>query len=87
MNLFRCFTDWFTSGANLESHAEEVQATIQRLMQLADGLLPKMEDVKAEEIGDLLENEMQGMTSAIEAASQKIQVRCYTNNIENCACL
>ena len=43
-------------------------------MKHGDGLLPKMEDVKAEEIGDMLENEMAGMTQAIESAAAKIQV-------------
>ncbi|CAL1534396.1 unnamed protein product [Lymnaea stagnalis] len=47
--------------------------SIEHLMKLAEDLVPKMEDVKAEEIGDMLENEMHGMTAAIEAAAAKIQ--------------
>ncbi|GFO06725.1 huntingtin-interacting protein 1, partial [Plakobranchus ocellatus] len=60
-------------GKSSAADVEEVEASIQRLIHLGDGLLPKMEDVKAEEIGDLLENEMAGMTEAIEAAAAKIQ--------------
>ena len=44
------------------------------LLKLAEALVPKMEDVNAEEIGDMLETEMAGMTSAIEDAASKIQV-------------
>ena len=62
------------TGNNSASDRDEVEASIQRLMKHGDGLLPKMEDVKAEEIGDMLENEMAGMTQAIESAAAKIQV-------------
>uniref|UniRef100_A0A0B7B1J1 I/LWEQ domain-containing protein n=1 Tax=Arion vulgaris TaxID=1028688 RepID=A0A0B7B1J1_9EUPU len=58
---------------NLDSKIRDVSESIEHLMKLAEGLIPKMEDVKAEEIGDMLENEMQGMTSAIESAAAKIQ--------------
>ncbi|RUS80835.1 hypothetical protein EGW08_011416, partial [Elysia chlorotica] len=70
-------------GNNNASDREEVEACIQRLMQHGDGLLPKMEDVKAEEIGDLLENEMAGMTQAIEAAAAKIQDMLHKTREDN----
>lgn len=58
----------------MESKLRDVCESVEYLMKLAEALNPKMEDVKAEEIGDLLENELQGMTSAIESAAAKIQV-------------
>ncbi|BFZ18726.1 hypothetical protein BsWGS_21765 [Bradybaena similaris] len=58
---------------DLESKLRDVCESVEYLMKLAEALNPKMEDVKAEEIGDLLENELQGMTSAIESAAAKIQ--------------
>uniref|UniRef100_A0A2C9LW83 I/LWEQ domain-containing protein n=1 Tax=Biomphalaria glabrata TaxID=6526 RepID=A0A2C9LW83_BIOGL len=61
---------------NESSLGEPLQASkesIELIIKLAEDLVPKMEDVKAEEIGDLLENEMAGMTAAIEDAAAKIQ--------------
>lgn len=59
----------------------EVEATVrhvQRMLQLAEALVPKSDDVKATEIGDLVESEMQSTTAAIEAAANKIQVRRFS---------
>lgn len=58
---------------SLGAPVKAARESIEHLMKLAEDLVPKMEDVKAEEIGDMLENEMHGMTEAIEAAAAKIQ--------------
>lgn len=44
-------------------------------MAHAEELLPKIEDVKAEQMGDLVEQEMQQTSDAIEQAAKKIAVR------------
>ncbi|XP_076453265.1 huntingtin-interacting protein 1-like isoform X2 [Babylonia areolata] len=62
------------SGASsLGAAADTVRQHVQHVLQLAEALVPKSNDVKAEEIGDMVENEMQSTTSAIEAAAEKIQ--------------
>ncbi|KAH9502887.1 histidine permease [Bulinus truncatus] len=59
--------------SDLSDPVRVIKENIELLIKLSEDLVPKMEDVKAEEIGDLLENEMQGMTAAIEDAAAKIQ--------------
>lgn len=62
---------------NMAAVPDEINSTkqkVQHVLQLAEALVPKMEDVKVKEIGDLVENEMQSTTAAIEAAAQKMQV-------------
>ena len=58
----------------MAAEADVVVKRVQHMLQLAEALVPKSNDVKAEEIGDLVESEMQSTTSAIEAAAAKIQV-------------
>ena len=43
-------------------------------MKLTQDLIPKTEDVKAEEIEDMVESEMQMTSKAIEQAAKKIEV-------------
>jgi len=57
----------------VEQASTSVSQSVEVLLKLAEALVPKMEDVNAEEIGDMLETEMAGMTSAIEDAASKIQ--------------
>ena len=59
----------------MSGQVEEVVQHVQRVLQLAEALVPKDDDVNVKEIGDLVESEMQSTTSAIEAAADKIQVR------------
>ena len=47
---------------------------VQRVLSLAEALVPKMEDVKVEEIGDLVDTEMHSTTAAVEAAAAKMEV-------------
>ncbi|CAG5135808.1 unnamed protein product, partial [Candidula unifasciata] len=67
----------------LESKLRDVGESVEYLMKLAEALIPRMEDVKAEEIGDLLENELQGMASAIESAAAKIQEMLHKTREDN----
>jgi hypothetical protein len=47
---------------------------IKQLMSLTEELVPKSDDVKTEEIGDMVDSEMQLTSKAIEQAAAKIQV-------------
>ena len=48
---------------------------MKQLMALTEELVPKTEDVKVEEIGNMVDNEMQLTSKAIEQAAAKIEVR------------
>ena len=52
----------------------KVEEAMQRLIAMAEQLLPKVEDVKAEEMGDMVEGEMMETSLAIEKAAAKIAV-------------
>lgn len=56
---------------------------IRQILKQAELLLPKLADVTEEEIGDLVDKEMQQTTDAIEAAAAKIAVL-YVYYISNC---
>lgn len=62
------------SIASVPKEVDSLVPKIQHILQLAEALMPKMEDVKVKELGDMIEDEMQSTTSAIEAAAEKIQV-------------
>lgn len=47
---------------------------IRRMVVLGEELLPKVEDVKAENMGDMIDQEMEETQKAIEAASKRIAV-------------
>jgi len=53
-----------------------VEAALRKILSQAEQLLPKMEDVQAEMMGDLVDKEMQQTAKAIEEAAAKIAV-CY----------
>ena len=44
------------------------------MASLGEELLPKVEDVKAEKMGDMIDQEMEETQQAIEAASKRIAV-------------
>ena len=54
-----------------------VEAALRKILSQAELLLPKMEDVQAEMMGDLVEDEMHHTAKAIEEAAAKIAVRCF----------
>jgi hypothetical protein len=45
-----------------------------KILSLAEELVPKVEDVQAEQIGDMVDIEMQMTSQAIEEATAKIAV-------------
>jgi len=53
-----------------------VEAALRQILSQAELLLPKMEDVRAKTMGDLVDEEMQLTAKAIEEAAAKIAVRC-----------
>lgn len=53
-----------------------VEAALRKILSQAERLLPKMEDVEADMMGDLVDEEMQQTAKAIEEAAAKIAV-CY----------
>jgi len=54
-----------------------VEAALRKILSQAELLLPKMEDVRAETMGDLVDEEMQLTAKAIEEAAAKIAVCGY----------
>ncbi|CAH1801834.1 unnamed protein product [Owenia fusiformis] len=50
----------------------DLKTLLQGIITQAEDLVPKVEDVKAEQMGDLVEQEMQSTTDAIEAAAKKM---------------
>ena len=70
------FKQYFNSGGSIGSEVEETIKNIEALMKLTEELIPKTEDVKVEEIGDMVESEMQMTSKAIEQAAKKIEVHC-----------
>jgi len=60
--------------SDVPAQADTVQQLIDRLVSQAEELLPKIEDVQAEKMGDLVDQEMALTTKAIEDAASKIAV-------------
>ena len=64
-------------GAEARSKVDE---TVKRIMKLLNDLLPKVHDISKEELGDLVDKEMQNTSQAIEAAVAKLEVFYYRDN-------
>ena len=62
-------------GSALPGQAEKLSDFVRRMVALGEELLPKVEDVKAEKMGDMIDQEMEETQQAIEAASKRIAVR------------
>ena len=58
----------------MPDQAEKLSDFIRRMVTLGEELLPKVEDVKAEKMGDMIDQEMEETQQAIEAASKRIAV-------------
>ncbi|KAK2156416.1 hypothetical protein LSH36_214g05005 [Paralvinella palmiformis] len=54
------------------SKADNIDQLVKRILSHAEALLPKVEDVKAEQMGDMVDQEMQQTTEAIAQAAEKI---------------
>jgi len=63
-----------------DEQVARLDEVVKKVVRLLNDLLPKIHDISKEEIGDLVEKEMQNTTQAIEAAVAKLQVNtssCY----------
>ncbi len=58
----------------LRGQSEKLSGFIRRLVALGEELLPKVEDAKAENMGDLIDQEMEETQKAIESASKRFAV-------------
>jgi len=54
-----------------------IEAALRKILSQAELLLPKMEDVEAKTMGDLVDEEMQHTAKAVEEAAAKIAVCNY----------
>lgn len=52
-----------------------MQAEIELVVGLTENLVPKMEDVKTEDLGDMVDQEMQSTMELVEIAARRIEVR------------
>jgi hypothetical protein len=57
------------------SKSDHVADLVKRILDLAKELMPKTEDIRAEDIGDIFDQEMAQTSNAIEAAASRIAVR------------
>ena len=64
------------SYQEVPAKSASVEAALRQILSQAELLLPKMEDVRAEMMGDLVDEEMQQTAKAIEEAAAKIAVCC-----------
>lgn len=58
----------------MTEQSEAVRASLERLMAAAEHLLPKIKDIEVEKIGDLVDQELQQTTDAIEQAAKRFEV-------------
>ncbi|XP_041349097.1 huntingtin-interacting protein 1-like isoform X2 [Gigantopelta aegis] len=65
--------DSIDTRGNVTEDLDQTIQQVQRVLNLAEALVPKMEDVKVEEIGDLVDTEMHSTTAAVEAAAAKME--------------
>ncbi|XP_014663998.1 PREDICTED: huntingtin-interacting protein 1-like [Priapulus caudatus] len=57
----------------VQQQLNEVEAGIEKVVVLVEALVPKMEDVKKDELGDLVDQEMQGTMDLVESAARRIE--------------
>ena len=72
--------------ANLDgvgTQTEQVEEVVRRILQQAEHLLPKVEDVQAEQMGDMIDKEMQETSEAIEAAAKRIAVSYQSSHLRH----
>ena len=59
---------------NNQNETKELKKIIENIVKKLNDLLPKVHDINKEEIGDLVDQEMQNTSEAIEAAVAKLEV-------------
>ena len=60
--------------SSVSDQSDRVKELIERIMAFGERLLPKIADVEAEKMGDMVESELQQTTDAIEAAAKRFAV-------------
>jgi hypothetical protein len=58
----------------MKNVSNKLEQKVNSIIQLVNDLLPKINDISKEEIGDLVEQEMHNTTQAIEEAVAKLEV-------------
>ena len=58
----------------MSDQSDRVKELIERIMAFGERLLPKIADVEAEKMGDMVESELQQTTDAIEQAAKRFAV-------------
>lgn len=62
---------------SIEQHEARLKETIYKVVSLLTDLLPRVHEISKEEIGDLIETEMQKTSHAIELAVAKLEVKFF----------
>ena len=62
----------------IKSYSDSLELKVNNIIKMVNELLPKIHDINKKEIGDLVEQEMQNTTQAIEEAVAKLEV-CFKN--------
>ncbi len=57
-----------------QTQIDDLNKLIEKIFQILSNLLPKVHDINKQEIGDLIEIEMQKTSEAIEDAVSKLEV-------------
>ncbi|ELT94289.1 hypothetical protein CAPTEDRAFT_179070 [Capitella teleta] len=60
------------SGYDSSEKSDEVSALVNRILELAKELMPKTEDIRTEDVGDMVDKEMAQTSKSIEAAAARI---------------
>ncbi|XP_064612942.1 huntingtin-interacting protein 1-like isoform X2 [Liolophura sinensis] len=69
--------------ASLRTDINSLTSRVQRIIGLAEALVPKMEDVKVGEIGDMVDEEIDATTKAIEQAAARFEELMHSARAES----
>ncbi|KAK3598340.1 hypothetical protein CHS0354_026598 [Potamilus streckersoni] len=70
-------------GDNIQTEIDKAVHDVEELMRLSEALVPKADDIKAEDMGDMVDNEMQSTTRAIEQAAARIEEMLHRTREDN----
>lgn len=72
--IFTCVCVSDNDQAAMKAESDNVDAAVRDIIALAQELLPKVEDIDNEAVGDMVDEELKQTTKAIEDAEAKIVV-------------